>query len=148
MKVPAKFIGAILCVLIASTAVWAQATAGAQVSGTVTDESGNTVPGVEITVTQSETGLTRTAVSSAEGNYLFPNLPIGPYQLQAKKQGFKTSNQTGIVLQVNSNPEINVKLTVGAVTDSVEVTSGIAMVEMFTNAVGRSLTTSASLNYP
>ena len=137
MKVLSKAIGAILCDLLASTAVWAQATAGAQVSGTVTDESRNTVPGVEITVTQSETGLTRTAVSSAEGNYLFPNLPIGPYQLQAKKQGFKTSMQTGIVLQVNSNPEINVKLTVGAVTDSVEVTSGIAMVDTFTNAVGQ-----------
>ena len=148
MKVLSKAIGAILCVLLASTAVWAQATAGAQVSGTVTDESRNTVPGVEITVTQSETGLTRTAVSSAEGNYLFPNLPIGPYQLQAKKQGFKTSMQTGIVLQVNSNPEINVKLTVGAVTDSVEVTSGIAMVDTFTNAVGQVMTTSASSNCP
>lgn len=137
MKVLSKAIGSLFCILLASTAVWAQATAGAQVSGTVTDESGNIVPGVELTVTQSETGLTRTAVSSAEGNYLFPNLPIGPYQLQAKKQGFKTSNQTGIVLQVNSNPEINVRLSIGAVTDSVEVTAGIAMVETFTNAVGQ-----------
>src|SRR5579884_3970709 len=82
----------------------------AQVGGIVTDQSGAVVPGVEITVTQTETGVKRSAVTDTTGLYTIPNLPLGPYRLEATKMGFRTFVQTGIVLQVGSNPSIPVSL--------------------------------------
>ena len=95
----------ILAIVIASASAWAQATA--TVSGTVRDQSGAVLPGVTITVTQQETGATRTTVSNETGSYVLPNLPLGPYRLEAVLQGFATWAQSGIVLQVNANPVVN-----------------------------------------
>src|SRR5215510_9655956 len=97
--------------LIACASVWAQVTA--QISGTARDQSGAVLPGVEIRAIQAETGITRTTVTNETGSYVLPNLPIGPYKLEASLPGFRTYSQTGIVLQVDSNPVINVTLQVG-----------------------------------
>src|SRR6266511_3951311 len=85
--------------------VWAQATA--QISGTVKDQSGAVLPGVEVTATQTDTGISRSAVTNETGSYILPNLAIGPYRLEAALPGFRTYAQTGIVLQVNASPVIN-----------------------------------------
>ena len=71
------------CVLFFSGIVWAQATA--QIAGTVRDTSGAVIPGVEIKVTQTAIGASRTAVSNEEGRYVFANLPLGPYMLEANQ---------------------------------------------------------------
>ena len=108
---------AVMFILVMTcTGVWAQATA--QISGTVKDQSGAVLPGVEVTVTQTETGIMRDAVTNETGSYVLPNLPIGPYRLEAALPGFRTYVQTGIVLQVNSSPVINVVLEVGQVTET------------------------------
>src|SRR5437867_9396226 len=86
--------------------VWAQATA--QISGAVQDPSGAVLPGVEVTATQTDTGVSRMTVTNETGHYVLPNLPLGPYRLEAGLPGFRTFVQTGIVLQVNSNPTINI----------------------------------------
>src|SRR5438309_2612642 len=85
-----------LILLLTAGAAWAQATA--QLSGTVRDSSGAVLPGVTVTVTQTDTGLVRTAVTDETGGYLLTNLPTGPYKLEVALQGFKTYVQTGIVL--------------------------------------------------
>ncbi len=95
-------IGTALILLLTSAAAWAQATA--QMSGTVRDSSGGVLPGVTVTVTQTDTAFTRTSVTEASGSYVMSNLPTGPYKLEASLQGFRTYVQTGIVLQVNGNP--------------------------------------------
>src|SRR5678810_1409822 len=94
--------------LLAATNVWAQATA--QINGTVVDSSGAVLPGVTVVAIQTDTGLRRETVTDAEGNYALLNLAIGPYRLEASLQGFRSFAQTGIVLQVNSNPVIKVTL--------------------------------------
>src|SRR5438132_14099407 len=99
--------------------IWAQATA--QIAGTVKDQTGAVLPGVEVTVTQTETGTTRNAVTNETGSYVLSNLPIGPYRLEAALPGFRTYAQTGIVLQVNSSPVVNPILEVGQVSEQVEV---------------------------
>src|SRR5437899_9646986 len=109
------------------TDTWAQATA--QISGAARDQSGAVLPGVEIKVTQSETGITREAVTNETGSYVLSNLPIGPYRLEAALPGFRTFVQTGIVLEVNSNAVINVALEIGQVTEQVEVEANAALVE-------------------
>ena len=83
----------ILITLIAagSTCVnaWAQATA--QISGTVRDQSGAVLPGVGVTATQTDTGISRNTVTNETGTYVLPNLPLGPYRLEAALPGFRTS---------------------------------------------------------
>ena len=95
-----SIVAGILVLLIASTDVWAQATA--QIAGTVKDQTGAVLPGAEVTVTQIETGTTRNAVTNETGSYVLSNLPIGPYRLEAALPGFRTYAQTGIVLQVKA----------------------------------------------
>jgi hypothetical protein len=118
----------LIVVLAMPLPVAAQTVAIAQISGVVVDESGAALPGVDVVVTQTSTGLTRAVVSGARGEYVFPNLPIGPYKLEAKLQGFNNFEQTGIVLQVASSPVINIAMKVGTLAETITVTSGATMV--------------------
>src|ERR1700740_2534026 len=116
---------AVTFLVLACTAAWAQGTA--QISGSVKDQSGAVLPGVEVTATQTATGAKRTAVTDETGSFTLTTLPIGPYMLEAGLTGFKTHVQTGIVLQVSSNPTINVVLEVGQVSDQIEVQADAAL---------------------
>src|SRR5438034_4235315 len=129
----------VIVVLVLATHgnAWAQAVAGAQISGTVRDSSGGTIPGAEVTVTKIDTGATRTVFTSADGVYVLPNLSVGPYQLKVVLQGFNTYIRDGIVLQVSSNPEINVTLAVGAISEQVTVAANSTLVETHTTGVGQ-----------
>ena len=75
-------------------AAYAQVPTG-QISGRVTDTSGAVLPGVDVTVTQTSTGLVRAAVTNESGQYVIPSLPLGPYRLEAALQGFRTFAQEG-----------------------------------------------------
>src|SRR5881396_2929472 len=125
----------ILFLALTCTMGWAQSTA--QISGTVKDQSGAVLPGVEVTATQTATGLARSVVTNETGSYILPNLPIGPYRLEAALPGFRTFAQSGIVLQVNGNPEINIVLEVGQVSETVEVQADTALVETRNTGVGQ-----------
>ena len=109
-----------LWILLLSSTAWAQAISTAQINGTVRDQAGLALPGVTVSVTQTDTGLTRTTVTGDTGSYVPQNLPIGPYRLDAALQGFRTYSQTGIVLQVGANPTLAVTLDVGQIEETVE----------------------------
>ena len=83
-------IGAVLVWVLTAGTGWAQAVAGSQVSGVVKDSSGGVLPGVEVTITKTDTGTARTVFTGDDGSYVFPNLPVGPYQLKVVLQGFNT----------------------------------------------------------
>jgi len=102
----------------------------AQISGRVTDDSGAVLPGVTVTVVQTDTGLTRTTTTDASGTYVLPNLPTGPYRLEAMLQGFRTYAQTGIVLQVAATPSINVSLAIGNLQETVAVEAAAPIVDV------------------
>jgi hypothetical protein len=131
---------------LGSTMVWGQATA--QVSGTVKDQSGAVLPGVEITVTQTETAVSRNAITNETGSYVLPNLPLGPYRLEAALPGFRTFVQTGIVLQVNSSPVVNVTLEVGQINERIEVSANAALVETRSSTVGAVVENARILELP
>jgi carboxypeptidase family protein/TonB-dependent receptor-like protein len=118
----------VLSLLLTSVVASAQATA--QLSGTVTDESGAVLPGVTVTATQTATGFTRTVVTDDSGAYLMPNLPTGPYRLEVSLQGFRTYVQTGIVLQVAATPTINAVLGVGNLEETVSVEAAAPIVDV------------------
>jgi Carboxypeptidase regulatory-like domain/TonB dependent receptor-like, beta-barrel len=115
--------------------LFAQATS--QISGTVKDASGAVVAGAEIIVTQTTTGVTRSAMSDANGVYSVPSLPPGPYRLQVRKEGFNAYAQSGIVLQVASAPTIDPVLKVGDVSQTVQVEASAAMIETSSTGVGQ-----------
>ena len=117
-----------LILLLSAHAAWAQGTA--QLSGSVRDESNAVLPGVTVTVTQTNTGLVRSVVTDGDGNYLFTNLPTGPYRLEAALQGFRTYVQTGIVLQVGGTPTVNVSLAVGGLEEAVTVEAAAPIVDV------------------
>src|SRR5437867_8235668 len=135
----------ILSVLMSGIA-WGQATA--QISGTVHDASGAVLPGVEITATQTETGIARTTITNETGFYVLPSLPLGPYRLEAALMGFRTFVQTGIVLQVNGNIVVNPALEVGQVAQTVEVQANAAQVETRSSGVGQVIETQRILELP
>src|SRR5438445_2182839 len=137
---------ALLGSTMACASVWAQATA--QVSGTVRDQSGAVLPGVEGTATQIDTSIVRSAVTNETGSFILPNLPLGPYRMGAALTGFRTFVQTGIVLQVNSNLVINPVLNVGQVTEQIEVQANAALVETRSTAVGQVIETERILELP
>ena len=123
-----RFFCGALFLLLTAGAAWAQATA--QLSGTVRDESGAVLPGVTVTVTQTDTGLVRSAVTDDTGGYLLTNLPTGPYRLEVALQGFKTYVQTGIVLQVGGSPTVNAALAIGSLEESVTVDAAAPLVDV------------------
>src|SRR5262245_4288131 len=124
-------------VLMFSLSGFAQTVAVSQISGTVRDQSGALLPGVEVRVTLTETGATRSALTNETGSYTIPNLSVGSYRLEASLQGFSTYVQTGIVLQVNSNPTIPIVLQVGQVSETVAVEANATSVETRSNGVGQ-----------
>ncbi len=132
--------------LVFAASVWAQAVS--QIQGTVQDASGAAVPGAEVKATQIATGTVRTTLSAADGNYVLPNLPIGPYTVEVAKQGFTKYVQTGIVLQVATSPTIDIALNVGQVSEQVNVEANASQVETQTTSVGSVMETERVLELP
>jgi hypothetical protein len=126
--------------------IWAQATA--QISGTAKDQSGAVLPGVEITATHTGTGIARMTVTNETGSFVLPNLPIGPYRLEAGLPGFRTYVQNGIVLEVNASPVVNVTLEVGQVSETVEVEANATLVETRSQGVGQVVENARILELP
>src|SRR6266850_2241573 len=133
---------------LTSIVVFAQTASTAQITGTVTDPSGAVLPGAEVAATQTDTGISRNAISNETGTYVLPNLPVGPYRLEVSLPGFRSYVRTGIVLQVNSNPLINVTLQVGQVTETVEVQANAALVETRSTGVGTVIENQRILELP
>src|SRR5258706_3442802 len=137
-RIAVHLVLAVLFYAMTCRSLSAQSTA--QVSGTVKDQSGAVLPGVEVTATQTATGAKRSTVTNETGNYVLASLPIGPYVLEASLPGFKAYQQTGLVLQVDASPTINVVLQVGEVSQQISVEANTALVETRTTAIGQVVT--------
>ena len=130
-------IAIILLLCSASKPLFAQASTGAvaQITGSISDPTGAVVPGAQVKATQTDTGFTRTAVTGVDGTYVLPNLKVGPYELQVVCPGFKTYSQKGIVLQVNENATVGIKLLIGSTNQSVTVNADASMVNAESSSV-------------
>ena len=126
----------------------AQQVTGAQISGTVSDQSGQAIAGAQVQATDLDTGIAHNTVTDGIGHYALPNLPVGHYQLQVSSPGFKTYLQKGLELQVATNPTISVTLEVGAVSESVQVTANAAQVETKENSISQVVDTQRMVDLP
>jgi hypothetical protein len=126
----------------------AQEVAVVQVSGSVLDESGALVPNADVKMTENEKGLSHTTTTDARGHYILPNLPAGPYTLEAAAKGFKSYIQPNIILQVGQNIQVNATLQVGEASQHVEVTGSVGMVETKDNTISNVIDSARVLDLP
>lgn len=118
-----KFIFVPLMILILSGVVMAQSQASTgQIVGTVKNLNGELVPGATVTVTNTETNLTRTATTNDEGGFRVVTLPPGEYSINVVASGFGPFTQTGYRVEVGSSIDANITLQVNAVSEQVLVT--------------------------
>lgn len=124
-----------LLTLLALTA-YAQRGRGT-VLGTVTDATGAVVPGAIVTITNTATNVVTNAITNDDGNFVAPNLNVGSYTVAATKTGFKKALRSGLTLEVDQRAEINLTLETGAVTETVEVSSQVSLVDTTTATFGK-----------
>src|SRR3989454_1317025 len=126
-------LGALVLLLTAAAASAQLSTA--ELSGRVTDASSAVLPGVTVTMTQTDTQAVRTAITDADGTYVISNLPTGPYRLEVALQGFRSYVQNGIVLQVGATPTINVSLELGNVAETITVEGAAPLIDVKSSGI-------------
>jgi hypothetical protein len=125
---------------------WAQ-TGVAELNGTVRDQNGGAVPGAVVTVTQTQTGLVRKTQTTSAGTYYIGDLPRGPYQLQIEKVGF--ARWVGnILLVVGQTATSNATLSVGKVTQVVQVKAAEAPMDVTNGQIGTVISYTTIQNLP
>jgi len=125
---PAILVLTSIFTLLVPVALFGQAVANANIHGVVSDPSGAVIAGAKIKVTQTDMGQTRETSSAADGSYVLPNLPVGPYRLEVAAPSFNNYTQTGIELHVGDNVLVNVPLQLGAVTQELHISANAVMV--------------------
>ena len=119
-------------------ALMAQVTT-ATIVGTITDSSGAAVPGAQIMATNMGTALARAVQSNGEGEYRIEFLPVGEYSVEVSAAGFRKVVRKNIVLQVDQTARVDVGLSVGQTTESVEVTAAPPLVNTSNVELGRTV---------
>ncbi|SRR5579883_216508 len=146
-----KPVGLLLRILFVSVslgaAIYAQEVS-AGLTGRVTDQTGGAIVGASVTAKDVDRGTEWPTKTNEDGIYAFPRIPVGRYELKVEAQGFKTVVQPGIVLQVNQRGRIDIQMQVGAVTESVNVTSEGPLLQTETTQVGSVISSRTIVNTP
>ena len=129
-------IGLIALILVLAMPMAAQNNTGI-ISGRVTDASGAVVPNAQITVTQTETNVDAVSATNTDGLFRVPSLINGPYKVTITASGFKKQVHDGLTLRIGENLNVEVKLDVGSVSEAVEVTSALPLLETQTSSSGQ-----------
>ncbi len=120
----------------------------ANIEGTVRDASGAVLPGVTVTVTNTETGFAQTVVTDRAGRYRAALLPLGTYRLTAEIQGFKTFTRRGVTLNAGQTALVNATMVVGGIEETVEVNADAAVTEPLKVDLGRTINETEIENLP
>ena len=124
-----------------SITVYSQSTSGSM-SGTVTDPNIAVIPGAKVVATHEPTNRAYETITTDAGIYVFPTLPAGPYTLSVTHPGFSKHVQKGIEIRVALRITLDVKLAVGDVAESVEVTAEAPLLETTTAMRGQNVSPS------
>ncbi len=123
-------------VLILALAPVAYSQVASRITGTVQDQTGAVIPGVNVTLTNVNTNVSQSTTSNEAGRYAFPNLGSGLYQITAETAGFKTASSTELRLEVNQTLEFDLSMEIGEVTEQVEVTGTAPLLQTSDSQVG------------
>src|SRR5579864_8973185 len=153
MRIPRRILRPVVCVFFAAVGLmrmpglFSQTTAG--LTGALTDSSGAVMPGVKVTLVNTETGAQREVVTNDSGIYGFTALPPGVYKLTFQQTGFAQETREGIRLEVNQVARVDVSMRPGAIAENVQVTGAAApLLEASTSQVGQVIDTKAVSDLP
>src|SRR5712664_366682 len=142
-----RSVACVLLTVLGSFEVDAQQITGS-IRGAVVDPSGAVVQSAAVSAQQTETGLTRTAITDRDGAYVLVELPIGQYQIRAEAKGYQKYLQEGISLDVNQTATVNVHLKLGAETQQVEVKADAQLVQSTVSSLGLTVMEREILDLP
>ncbi len=137
---PVVRIARVLCAVAVLCAASAWASVGGSIAGTVKDPSGRVVPGADVTIRESSTGLAYRAHTDSRGHYNFPVLPVGHYELRVQASGFTGYQRTDVVLDTNAALTLDASLEVGSVAQSVSVVDNTLHVDTTSTQMGQVIT--------
>ena len=109
----------------------------AQVSGSIQDNTGGVLPGVDVVLIAEGTGLERRSVTNQAGVYTFPNVPVGDYRVNATLSGFTPASRTGVRVNAGLNIRVDIQLALGGLTETVQVQAATTLVD--TAVIGRTV---------
>jgi hypothetical protein len=141
-------VGILFCLLamLSSSALRAQITS--TIYGQVTDATGGTVPGAQVSVINRDTNLSRTAQTNAEGEYRIEFLPVGNYKVDVTANGFKRFVRSGVVLEVNVPARVDAVMQLGNVSQTVTVTESVPLINTTSPEIGRTIQNEEIENVP
>ncbi len=128
-----------LLVCAAAVSGFSQVTTTSRLDGTVTDSSGALVPGAQVTVLQTATGQSFRATTDEKGYWALPSMPTGAYTVTVSHQGFKSATSENVTLDAGVPGTVNMQLTVGATTETIQVTAGAEIVQTNSATVSSTL---------
>ncbi len=143
-----RFLCAFCLLALSCTSLAYSQTLNATLLGTVTDPSGAVVPNAKVTITETNTGVSRIGQTNGSGNYLFPNLAPGIYLVNVEASGFKKETRRDITLLVDTSTRTDVQLSTGAVTETVEVTGAPPILQTDTASTGQKIETETLKDQP
>ena len=147
-----KFHKAIILVWLFGMLLTVSAAAGAgergSITGTVTDPSGAVIPGVAVVISNPVALVEQTVSTDSEGNFSFPNLAPGSYQVEIRQSGFTPLLQTGLQVESSKVVALNLKLELGQQATTVTVTESSLHVEANDTATGETITAAKMASIP
>lgn len=147
-RVPRSLVLAVLCLGLAGPATAQSQATNGTIEGTIRDHSGGVLPGVSVTLVNTDTGASRTVVSNESGLYRAPLLPLGTYRVEAELSGFKKFERSGVSLGAGQAAVIDIALGVGDVNEVVSVTADAPIVDPAKVDLGRNLNEREVKNLP
>src|SRR5258708_1723048 len=136
-----------LGMLLANSAAWGQE-ASAKIVGTITDPKAGVIAGVNITVTNTATQVSRETATDPEGFFQVLSLPIGTYRISAEHEGFRKATVDSPALQINQVLRVDIQMELGASSETVEVSALVSGVETVNATLGQSVTERPVVNLP
>ena len=122
--------------ILLATSALAQTTGTGTLVGTITDSTAAVVAGAKVTVVNAATAFTSEVPTSNEGAYYIPYLSPGTYRITVESPGFKKYVREGVVIRTGEIPRIDIQMEVGGVTETVQVTGGVPLLDTETSASG------------
>ena len=144
VRPPLTLLAVVACLL--AQLAWGAVTA--RISGTVKDPTGAVVPGAQIAVLETATGIKTETKTDSAGFYSFPSLPVGHYDLEVKASGFRDFKQTGLILDVNTALTVDIPLELGEATQEVTVNAAAVQVETTNTQMGEVITETKMTTVP
>jgi len=148
MTVRIRCVSLVLALLVFSAAAAFAQTSTSRITGTVTDPSGAVVPGASVTAINEATGVTYSQVTTEGGVYAFPSLPLGAYTIKVELSGFKTAQNKGNILEINTPLVVNVHLQVGGTSEVVSVIGDYQKLETTSAQIGNTIEQKAIESLP